>query len=117
MNRRKVGAVSLVGGVGVEGRVEVDQVHRLGWDVVPQDLEVVAVEEGVRHGASEWWVVFWGWAAYLGACLPTTETSACKRHMYLSSVSHPKHSNNPADALRAASSPIMTVWISVGSTP
>ena len=40
----------LVGGVGVEGRVEVDQVHRLGGDVVAEDLEVVAVEEGVRHG-------------------------------------------------------------------
>ena len=38
----------VVGGVGVEGRVQVHQVHRLGGDVVPQHLKVVAVVEGVR---------------------------------------------------------------------
>jgi hypothetical protein len=47
--------------VGVEGRVEVDEVYGGGGDVVAEDVEVVAVEEGVvgdglgRHG----------WASFL----------------------------------------------------
>ena len=40
----------VVGSVGVKGRVEIDQVHRLVGDVVAEDVEVVAVEEGVGHG-------------------------------------------------------------------
>ena len=39
----------VVAGVGVEGRVEIDEVHGLVGDVVAQDGEVVAVVEGVRH--------------------------------------------------------------------
>ena len=42
----------VVGGVGVEGRVEVDQVDGGVGDVVAQDGEVVAVEEGVRNSIS-----------------------------------------------------------------
>jgi hypothetical protein len=45
-------------GVGVEGRVEVDQVDRFIFDVPAEDVEVVAVVEGVgRIGfAIEWHV-------------------------------------------------------------
>ena len=39
----------VVGGVGVEGRVQVDQVHGLVGHVLPQDVQVVAVVEGVGH--------------------------------------------------------------------
>jgi len=38
----------VIGGVGIEGRVEVDQVHTLVLDVAPQDIEVIAVVEGVH---------------------------------------------------------------------
>jgi hypothetical protein len=41
----------VVRGVGVERRIEVDQVDRLGldpWGVVAQDVEVVPVVENVR---------------------------------------------------------------------
>ena len=37
----------VVGGLGVEGRVEVDEVDRVVRDVVAEDLEVVAVVEDV----------------------------------------------------------------------
>ena len=35
--------------VGVERRVQVDEVYRFVRDVAPQDVEVVAVVEGVGH--------------------------------------------------------------------
>jgi len=35
--------------VGIERRVEIDQVYRLVLDVLPQDVEIVAVVKGV-HG-------------------------------------------------------------------
>jgi len=38
----------VIGGVGVEGRVEIDQVHALVFDVALQDIEVIAVIEGVH---------------------------------------------------------------------
>lgn len=41
----------VVGGFAVEGRVEVDDVNGLVWDVAAQDVEVVTVIECV-HGAS-----------------------------------------------------------------
>ena len=41
---------NVVRGVGVEGRVEVDEVYRLIGKVVPEDGEVVTVVEYVRHG-------------------------------------------------------------------
>ena len=37
----------VVGAVGVEGRVEVDQIHRLVRDVLTKHPQVVAVVEGV----------------------------------------------------------------------
>lgn len=40
----------VVGAVGVEWRVEVDQVDGFIAHVVAQDLQVVAVEEGVAAG-------------------------------------------------------------------
>lgn len=43
---------SVVGAVGVEGRVEVDQIDGFGRDVAPQDIEIVAVVEGVLHADS-----------------------------------------------------------------
>ena len=39
----------VVGGVGVEGRVEVYEIDRLVGDILPEYVEVVAVVEGVRH--------------------------------------------------------------------
>ena len=40
----------VVAGVGVEGRVEVDEVDGLGGYVFAEDGEVVAVVEGIGHG-------------------------------------------------------------------
>ena len=46
-----LGEQHVVIGAAVEGRVEVDQVHRLIFDVVAQDFEVVAVVELILlHG-------------------------------------------------------------------
>ena len=42
----------VVGGVGVEGRVQVHQVNRLVGYILPQYLKVVAVVKGVGHGCS-----------------------------------------------------------------
>ena len=41
----------IVIGVGVERRIEVDQVHALVAHVFAQHVEVVAVVEGIGHGA------------------------------------------------------------------
>lgn len=41
----------VIGGIRVKGRVQVDQVHRLVFDLAPQDIQIVAVKEGV-HGLS-----------------------------------------------------------------
>jgi hypothetical protein len=38
----------VIGGVGIEGWVKVDQVHAFVLDVSPQDIEVIAVVEGVH---------------------------------------------------------------------
>ena len=41
----------VVGGVAVEGRVQVDEVDGLVGDVAPQNVEVVAVVQEIAHGA------------------------------------------------------------------
>ena len=41
------GEEDVVVGVGVEGRIKVDQVHRFVVDVAAEDVEVVAVVEDV----------------------------------------------------------------------
>jgi len=38
----------VIGGVGIEGRVEVYQIHAFVLDVAPQDIEVITVVEGVH---------------------------------------------------------------------
>ena len=53
--RRRLLAAALaeqdvVSGVGIEGRVEVDEVNALVGDVLTQDVEVVAEVEGVGGG-------------------------------------------------------------------
>jgi hypothetical protein len=39
----------VTGAVGVEGRIEIDEVDRLVGHVLPQDVEVVAIVAGVGH--------------------------------------------------------------------
>jgi len=41
----------VIGGIGVERRIEVDHVHRIVRDALPEHGEVVAVVEGVFHAA------------------------------------------------------------------
>ena len=41
----------VIGCVGVEGRVQVHQVHRLVGHVLPQDVQVIAVEQSVSHAS------------------------------------------------------------------
>jgi len=38
----------VIGGVGIEGRIEVYQIHAFVLDVAPQDIEVITVVEGVH---------------------------------------------------------------------
>jgi hypothetical protein len=42
----------IVIGTRIERRIEVDEIHRFGVDMLPEDLEVVAVVEKVRLGHS-----------------------------------------------------------------
>lgn len=37
----------VIGAVGVEGRVQVDQVYRLRRHVLPENVQVIAIEKGV----------------------------------------------------------------------
>jgi hypothetical protein len=45
-----IGEEDVVTGVAVQGRVKVDQVHRLVLDVAAQDVQVVAIVEQVHEG-------------------------------------------------------------------
>ncbi len=60
--------------IGVEGRVEVDEVNALAGEVVAEDEEVVAKEEGVLgegvgHGGTAWAISSLGLSQSSG-CLP-----------------------------------------------